>query len=227
MRAGFLTIAFVPVTADAVFSGITTFAKLPWVQCLTKEKNVPFDIAFLGAPFVSFRHITPHTTHKPLMVSLFAGHRHVVQAGSTLRTRWYTRGIAPPDVVRWIQRAVGSESVLVRAQDRRLRRHTRDAVRQRVCHPADRGRSPGPAASHAVLRPAERFVHGRAARTDLEGWEAPPAGDHARRRPHDRVAALTLHSQRVRPDLGHPFRLAPGHVEAERVWGSAKRTRGD
>lgn len=55
----FLTIAFVPVTADAVFSGITTFAKLPWVQCLTKEKHVPFDIAFLGAPFVSFGHI-PH-----------------------------------------------------------------------------------------------------------------------------------------------------------------------
>ena len=53
----FLTIAFVPVTADAVFSGITTFAKLPWVQCLTKEKHVPFDIAFLGAPFVSFTHI--------------------------------------------------------------------------------------------------------------------------------------------------------------------------
>jgi len=40
------------VTADAVFSGIATFAKLPWVQCLTKERNVPFDIAFLGAPFV-------------------------------------------------------------------------------------------------------------------------------------------------------------------------------
>jgi hypothetical protein len=42
-----------PVTADSIFSGIATFAKLPWVQCLTKEKNVPFDIAFLGAPFVS------------------------------------------------------------------------------------------------------------------------------------------------------------------------------
>ncbi|KAH8979402.1 agmatinase [Lactarius akahatsu] len=39
------------VTADAIFSGITTFAKLPWVQCLTKEKDVPFDIAFIGAPF--------------------------------------------------------------------------------------------------------------------------------------------------------------------------------
>jgi hypothetical protein len=41
------------VTADSIFSGIATFAKLPWVQCLTKEKDVPFDIAFLGAPFVS------------------------------------------------------------------------------------------------------------------------------------------------------------------------------
>ncbi|KAF7309469.1 Agmatinase [Mycena indigotica] len=39
------------VTADAIFSGITTFAKLPWVQCLTRESNVPFDIAFIGAPF--------------------------------------------------------------------------------------------------------------------------------------------------------------------------------
>ncbi|EDR14453.1 agmatinase [Laccaria bicolor S238N-H82] len=39
------------VTADAIFSGITTFAKLPWVQCLTRESHVPFDIAFIGAPF--------------------------------------------------------------------------------------------------------------------------------------------------------------------------------
>ncbi|TFK90744.1 agmatinase [Polyporus arcularius HHB13444] len=39
------------VTADSVFSGIATFAKLPWVQCLGKDKTVPFDIAFLGAPF--------------------------------------------------------------------------------------------------------------------------------------------------------------------------------
>ena len=40
------------VTADSVFSGITTFAKLPWVQCLGKDKEATFDIAFLGAPFV-------------------------------------------------------------------------------------------------------------------------------------------------------------------------------
>ncbi|KAJ3809017.1 arginase family-domain-containing protein [Lentinula aff. lateritia] len=39
------------VTADAIFSGITTFAKLPWVQCLTRQHDVPVDIAFLGAPF--------------------------------------------------------------------------------------------------------------------------------------------------------------------------------
>ncbi|KJA15098.1 hypothetical protein HYPSUDRAFT_92098 [Hypholoma sublateritium FD-334 SS-4] len=38
-------------TADAIFSGITTFAKLPWVQCLTRESTIPFDIAFIGAPF--------------------------------------------------------------------------------------------------------------------------------------------------------------------------------
>ncbi|KAH8112459.1 agmatinase [Phellopilus nigrolimitatus] len=39
------------VTADSIFSGITTFAKLPWVQCLGSQSEVPFDIAFLGAPF--------------------------------------------------------------------------------------------------------------------------------------------------------------------------------
>ncbi|KAI0771106.1 agmatinase [Trametes elegans] len=39
------------VTADSVFSGITTFAKLPWVQCLGKEWDTSFDIAFIGAPF--------------------------------------------------------------------------------------------------------------------------------------------------------------------------------
>ncbi|KAG6381759.1 agmatinase [Boletus reticuloceps] len=39
------------VTADSIFSGITTFAKLPWVQCLGKGRNDAFDIAFIGAPF--------------------------------------------------------------------------------------------------------------------------------------------------------------------------------
>ncbi|KAI0079476.1 agmatinase [Panus rudis PR-1116 ss-1] len=39
------------VTADSVFSGITTFAKLPWVHCLGKDKDASFDIAFIGAPF--------------------------------------------------------------------------------------------------------------------------------------------------------------------------------
>lgn len=54
-RSGFFDhdVPTLPVTADSIFSGISTFAKLPWVQCLTKDKNVPFDIAFLGAPFVS------------------------------------------------------------------------------------------------------------------------------------------------------------------------------
>ncbi|TFY70728.1 hypothetical protein EVG20_g2270 [Dentipellis fragilis] len=45
------------VTANSIFSGITTFAKLPWVQCLTKDKAETFDIAFIGAPFVSLQNI--------------------------------------------------------------------------------------------------------------------------------------------------------------------------
>jgi hypothetical protein len=41
------------VTAASVFSGISTFAKLPWVDCLgSKGINETFDIAFIGAPFV-------------------------------------------------------------------------------------------------------------------------------------------------------------------------------
>lgn len=39
------------VTADSIFSGITTFARLPWVQCLGKDADEAFDIAFIGAPF--------------------------------------------------------------------------------------------------------------------------------------------------------------------------------
>ncbi|KAI5995653.1 arginase family-domain-containing protein [Pisolithus albus] len=39
------------VTADSVFAGITTFAKLPWVQCLGRDRDTAFDIAFIGAPF--------------------------------------------------------------------------------------------------------------------------------------------------------------------------------
>jgi agmatinase len=42
---------FGEITADSIFSGITTFAKLPWVQCLTKQSDELFDIAFIGAPF--------------------------------------------------------------------------------------------------------------------------------------------------------------------------------
>lgn len=34
------------------FSGLSTFANLPWVHCLSPEDNVDkYDIAFLGAPF--------------------------------------------------------------------------------------------------------------------------------------------------------------------------------
>lgn len=36
--------------ADSVFSGITTFGRLPYRPCL-QEPNVQYDIAFIGAPF--------------------------------------------------------------------------------------------------------------------------------------------------------------------------------
>ena len=34
------------------YAGLTTFANLPWVHCLSSEEHVDkYDIAFLGAPF--------------------------------------------------------------------------------------------------------------------------------------------------------------------------------
>jgi agmatinase len=36
--------------ADSVFSGISTFGRLPYHQCLLNE-DVKYDIAFIGAPF--------------------------------------------------------------------------------------------------------------------------------------------------------------------------------
>jgi hypothetical protein len=41
-RAHFLTIALVSDTDDAVFCGITTFAKSSWVQYLTKATMSPW-----------------------------------------------------------------------------------------------------------------------------------------------------------------------------------------
>ena len=47
------------VNAESVFSGINTFARLPWVQCLGKDKESAFDIgtiitAVVGALIVLF-----------------------------------------------------------------------------------------------------------------------------------------------------------------------------
>ncbi|KAF9739075.1 hypothetical protein PMIN06_005322 [Paraphaeosphaeria minitans] len=36
--------------ADSVFSGISTFGRLPYVQCLS-QRDVKYDLAFIGAPF--------------------------------------------------------------------------------------------------------------------------------------------------------------------------------
>lgn len=36
---------------DQTYAGLTTYANLPWVPCLSKSNDERFDIAFLGAPF--------------------------------------------------------------------------------------------------------------------------------------------------------------------------------
>jgi hypothetical protein len=35
------------IQADSVFSGISTFGRLPYVQCLS-QRDVKFDLAFIG-----------------------------------------------------------------------------------------------------------------------------------------------------------------------------------
>ncbi|KAJ6561190.1 agmatinase [Mycena vulgaris] len=67
------------VTADAIFSGITTFAKLPWVQCLTRESHIPFDIAFIGAPFDTATSYRPGARFGPSGIR--AGSRRLTLCG--------------------------------------------------------------------------------------------------------------------------------------------------
>jgi agmatinase len=71
------------VTAEAVFSGITTFNKLPWVQCLGRERDVPFDIAFLGAPFVIFGPFCAPDKN----LTLLAGYRNQLPSRGTFWSR--------------------------------------------------------------------------------------------------------------------------------------------
>ncbi|KAF8196813.1 agmatinase [Mycena galopus ATCC 62051] len=67
------------VTGDAIFSGITTFAKLPWVQCLTRESHIPFDIAFIGAPFDTATSYRPGARFGPSGIR--AGSRRLTLCG--------------------------------------------------------------------------------------------------------------------------------------------------
>jgi len=67
------------VTGNAIFSGITTFARLPWVQCLTRERNIPFDIAFIGAPFDTGTSYRPGARFGP--AGIRAGSRRLTLCG--------------------------------------------------------------------------------------------------------------------------------------------------
>lgn len=67
------------MTADSVFSGITTLARLPWVECLGKDKNEAFDIAFLGAPFDTGTSYRPGARFGP--TGIRAGSRRLTPCG--------------------------------------------------------------------------------------------------------------------------------------------------
>jgi agmatinase len=44
---------FIDITSGSQFSGLSTYANLPYVNCFvdTEAEKVPYDIAILGAPF--------------------------------------------------------------------------------------------------------------------------------------------------------------------------------
>jgi len=55
---------FIDVTTDSEFFGLTTFANLPYVNCLKADENEEgrYDIAILGAPFDT----VSERSHNPL-----------------------------------------------------------------------------------------------------------------------------------------------------------------
>lgn len=48
-RPGHLMLITFP-QADSVFSGISTFGRLPYAQCLSPQSDAKYDIAFIGMP---------------------------------------------------------------------------------------------------------------------------------------------------------------------------------
>ncbi|KAF8582007.1 Arginase/deacetylase [Ramaria rubella] len=71
------------VTADSVFSGITTFAHLPWQKCLSptaSSAQAPFDIAILGAPYDTSTSYRPGARFGPSGIR--AGSRRLFLYGS-------------------------------------------------------------------------------------------------------------------------------------------------
>ncbi|KAI5122022.1 hypothetical protein M0805_008013 [Coniferiporia weirii] len=67
------------VSSSSIFSGITTFARLPFVQCLGAQKDVLFDVAFLGAPFDTRAPYRPGARFGP--AGIRAGSRRLALGG--------------------------------------------------------------------------------------------------------------------------------------------------
>ena len=99
------------VTADAVFSGITTFAKLPWVQCLTKEKDELFDIAFIGAPFVSSKLVNVSAR-----LTRSSGYGYIISAWSKVRSCRDPCWLPSPDPLWWLQCTPRSQPLPFRSE---------------------------------------------------------------------------------------------------------------
>lgn len=109
----------VTVTADAVFAGIPTFAKLPWVQCLTKQRDVSFDIAFLGAPFVSC--LIVHFSE--LILKTIQGHGNIIPSGCPLWPCWNPSRFSSSNPLWWLQCTLGGQSLQVWSPHCWLRRY--------------------------------------------------------------------------------------------------------
>ena len=101
-----------------------TFAKLPWVRCLDHGKDESFDIAFVGAPFVS------RSSDKSSSNWILAGYRDLISTWRPFRPRRNSRRLSSVDPLWRLQCPHASKSLPIWTEDRRLRRYTRHPVRQ-------------------------------------------------------------------------------------------------
>lgn len=95
--------------ADSVFSGISTFGRLPYLPCLS-SKDINYDIAFIGSSSVKWELGACANCQARCSIR----YRHIIQAWCPIWAIWYSPGIPPSQpLVSYIVCATISESQLL------------------------------------------------------------------------------------------------------------------